>query len=301
MSHIAVSRAAVVILVAVAVLGVPGPGDAAQRTPTAASGARSAAEAAPPVTIPGNRQTAEQTREQLDRLFDNYPPAVARVFKLDPSLMSNPAYLTPYPLLSAFLSEHPEVVHNPGYFLDNVDNPNYYYNNDPKRRAREEMLAILAGVGVFIAFLVIVGVAIWLIRLVVTHRRWNRLSKVQFETHSKLLDRFTSNDELLAYVQTPAGRRFLESAPIPMQDLQQSIAAPLSRILWSVQAGIVLLVVGIGLLQVSGRFTDEPAQFLSVTGVLTLSLGGGFIVSAIAAYALSRKLGLLDPPAAEHA
>jgi hypothetical protein len=300
MSQTAVSRAAVFFLVAAAVLGVPGPGDAAQRTPNAA-GTRPAAEAAPPVTIQGNQQTAEQTREQLDRLFDNYPPAVARVFKLDPSLMSSPAYLAPYPLLNAFLTEHPEVVHNPGYFLDNVNNPNFEYYNDPKRRQREEMLAVLAGIGVFIAFLVIVGVAVWLIRLVVTHRRWNRLSKVQFETHSKLLDRFTSNEELLAYVQTPAGRRFLESAPIPMPELQQTIAAPLSRILWSVQAGIVLVVVGIGLLQVSGRFTDEPAQFLTVTGVLTLSLGGGFIVSAIAAYGLSRKLGLLDPPAPEHA
>jgi hypothetical protein len=300
MSQTAASRAAIIVLVAAAVLGVPGRGDAGQRTSNAA-GTRPAAEAAPPVTIPGNQQTADQTREQLYRLFDNYPPAVARVFKLDPSLMTNPAYLAPYPLLGAFLTAHPEVVHNPGYFLDNVDGPNYYHNNDPKQRQREEMLAVLAGVGVFFAFLVLVGVATWLIRLVVTHRRWNRLSKVQFETHSKILDRFTSNDDLLAYVQTPAGRRFLESAPIPMQDLQQTIAAPLSRILWSVQAGIVLVVVGIGLLQVSGRFIDEPAQFLSVTGVLTLSLGGGFIVSAIAAYALSRKLGLLDPPATEHA
>ncbi|HMF58910.1 MAG TPA: hypothetical protein VK595_00980 [Vicinamibacterales bacterium] len=299
MSHTAVSRAAVFVLVAAAVLGVPGPGDAAQRTPNAA-GTRSAAEAAPAMTIPGNQQTADQTRDQLDRLFDNYPPAVARVFKLDPTLMNNPAYLAPYPLLAAFLTEHPEIVHNPGYFLEHVNNPNYDYN-DPKGQQRKEMLAVLAGLGLFIAFLVIVGVATWLIRLVVTHRRWNRVSKVQFETHSKILDRFTSNDELLAYVQTPAGRRFLESAPIPAQDLQQTIAAPLSRILWSVQAGIVLVVVGIGLLQVSGRFIDEPAQLLNVIGVLTLSLGGGFIVSAIAAYALSRKLGLLDPPAAEHA
>jgi hypothetical protein len=299
MSHTAVSRAAIFALVAAVALGVPGQGNAAQRTPDAA-GTRSAAEAAPPVRIPGNQQTAEQTRDQLDRLFDNYPPAVARVFKLDPTLMNNPAYLAPYPLLAAFLSEHPEIAHNPGYFLEHVNNPNYDYN-DPKRQQRQEMLAVLAGLGVFFAFLVIMGVATWVIRLVVTHRRWNRVSKVQFETHSKILDRFTSNDELLAYVQTPAGRRFLESAPIPAQDLQQTIAAPLSRILWSVQAGIVLLVVGIGLLQVSGRFIDEPAQFLTVIGVLTLSLGGGFIVSAIAAYALSRKLGLLDPPAAEHA
>ena len=147
----------------------------------------------------------------------------------------------------------------------------------------------------------IIGVLTWLIRLVVTHRRWNRLSKVQFETHTKLLDRFTSNDELLAYVQTPAGRRFLESAPIPMQDAQRVMAAPLSRILWSVQAGIVLLVVGFGFLQVSRQFSEEPAHLFTVAGILSLAFGAGFIVSALAAYALSRKLGLLEPPAVEHA
>ena len=38
-----------------------------------------------------------------------------------------------------------------------------------------------------------------------------------------------------------------------------------------------------------------------VIGVVTLSLGGGFIVSAIAAYGLSRKLGLLDPAPVDHA
>ncbi len=297
MSRTTVSRG-IIVLVAAAALGVPARGESAQRTPN--PGTRPAAEAPPPVTIPGNQQTAEETRDQLDRLFDNYPPAVARVFKLDPSLMNNPAYLVPYPLLAAFLTQHPEIVHNPGYFLEHVNTPNYD-NNDPKRQQRQEMLSVLAGLGLFLAFLVTIGVATWVIRLVVTHRRWNRLSKVQFETHSKILDRFTSNDELLAYVQTPAGRRFLESGPIPVQDLQQTIAAPLSRILWSVQAGIVLAVLGIGLMQVSGRFVDEPEQFLTVTGVITLSLGGGFIVSAIAAYALSRKLGLLDPPAAEHA
>ena len=41
---------------------------------------------------------------------------------------------------------------------------------------------------------------------------------MQYQVHNKLLDRFTSNEDLLAYVQTPAGRRFLESAPIPLQD-----------------------------------------------------------------------------------
>jgi hypothetical protein len=150
-------------------------------------------------------------------------------------------------------------------------------------------------------FLVVTSVLVWLIRLVVTHRRWNRLSKAQFEVHSKLLDRFTSNDELLAYIQTPAGRRFLESAPIPLQDESPSLAAPLSRILWSVQAGVVLAIAGAGVLGVSTQFIDEPGQFFMVLGIVTVALGVGFVLSAYAAYVLSRRLGLFDRTASDHA
>ncbi|MEN3337143.1 MAG: hypothetical protein V7647_819 [Acidobacteriota bacterium] len=296
MMHTAVRRTAIALLATVAILGVPLPGHAAQRPNPARQGTSAAVQALP---APGDEHNAEDTRESLERVFEKYPPAVARVFKLDPSLMSSPSYLAPYPVLGTFLSQHPEVVHNPGYFLDRIDNQERFFN-DPRRRDREEMLGVLAGIGVFIAFIVIVSVLTWLIRLIVTHRRWNRLSRVQFETHNKLLDRFTSNDELLAYVQTPAGRRFLESTPIPVEDAQR-MSAPLSRILWSVQAGIVLLVLGAGFLQVSRQFANDPQQLFSVAGILSLAFGAGFIVSALAAYGLSRKLGLLDRPAADHA
>jgi hypothetical protein len=243
--------------------------------------------------------TAEQTRQDLERILERYPPAVGRVLKLDPSLMNNPTYLAPYPALASFITQHQEIVHNPGYFLENVNSPNQYYN-DPRWRQRQEMNGLLAGVAAFIAFLVVVGLVVWFIRMLITSRRWNKLSKVQYEVHSKLLDRFTSNEDLLAYMQTQAGRRFLESAPIQLPDEPRSMAAPFSRILWSVQVGVVLLLGGVGLLYVSGTFIDEPAQLFRVLGVITLALGGGFIMSAGAAYFLSRKLGLLDPAPADH-
>ena len=41
-------------------------------------------------------------------------------------------------------------------------------------------------------------------------RRWQRLTKTQTDAHSKLLDRLTSHEDLLAYIQSPAGKRFLE-------------------------------------------------------------------------------------------
>lgn len=290
------------VLATAAVLSLTWPVAAAQRTspPSGrqASPATGQAESAPVVLR--DEASAEETRDQLNRILDKYPPAVGRVLKLDPSLMGNPAYLAPYPLLAAFIGQHPEIAHNPGYFLENVNSPNLY-NSDPKWRQRQEMLGVLAGVAAFIGFLVTTGVIVWVIRMIVTSRRWNKLSKVQYDVHSKLLDRFTTNEDLLAYMQTPAGRRFLESAPIRMPDEPRSMTAPFSRILWSVQAGIVLVLTGIGLLYVSSSLTDEPAQFFMVIGVITLALGGGFIASAVAAYGLSRKLGLLDPVPVDHA
>jgi len=279
------------ILAAAAVVSIAAPA-AAQR---AAAPAPPAPEGAAPAQI---QQNAAVTRDRLNELLEMYPPTVGRVLKLDPSLLSDTNYLAPYPALAAFLARNPEVAHNPDFFLERVhiDRSNF---DDPRWRARQEFNNLLGNIAAFTAFLVGVGVVIWFVRLIVTQRRWNRMSKVQFDTHAKLLDRFTSNEDLLAYVQTPAGRRFLEATPLPIQEQPRTIGAPLSRILWSVQAGVVLAAGGLGLLYVSSRFTDEPAQFFMVIGVITIALGIGFMMSAVAAYVLSRRLGLMEsqPPA----
>jgi uncharacterized membrane protein len=70
----------------------------------------------------------------------------------------------------------------------------------------------------------------------------------------------------------------------------------LSRILWSVQVGVVLGAGALGLLFVSNRVIDEVAQPLFAIGVLALAIGAGFVVSAGASFLLSRRLGLFEPP-----
>jgi hypothetical protein len=72
------------------------------------------------------------------------------------------------------------------------------------------------------------------------------------------------------------------------------LGAPVSRILWSFQAGIVLAVAGIGLVFVSGRVIDEVGQGFSVLGVLAIAVGIGFILSGVAAWLISRRMGLFD-------
>ena len=129
---------------------------------------------------------------------------------------------------------------------------------------------------------------VWFVRMVITSRRWNKLSKVQTEVHSKLLDRFTANEDLLAYMQTQAGRSFLESAPLPRRAIRP--VARRSRASSVRAGGSRAPADGIGLLYVSGTFIDEPAEFF-VIGVVALALGAGFIISAVAAYACQESSG----------
>lgn len=239
---------------------------------------------------------AEETRERLREVLQQYPPSLAEVLRLDPSLLSNADYLAPYPRLAAFLAQHPSVAHNPSYYVGEPDR-HRWVPPDPRHFAVEAFQQMLAGVALLIVFAVVTSVLVWLIRSLIDYRRWLRVSKIQTEVHGKLLDRFTSNDDLLAYVQSPAGKKFLESAPIPLDAGPRSIGAPLGRILWSVQAGLVLAFGGLGLQYAAGSVIEEVAQPLRIMGVLGLMFGVGFVLSAVIAYLLSRKLGLLEPRA----
>jgi hypothetical protein len=241
---------------------------------------------------------ARETQGKLESLFEKYPPTLAGVLKLDPTLLSNPAYLAPYPGLAAFLAQHPEVAHNASYFLANVRGQAVREPREDRERIYGMIADVLAGTAAFCVFITVVSSLGWLVKTTISYRRWNRLSKTQTDVHTKLLDRLTQNEDLLAYMQTPAGKRFLESAPIPLDGDTKPIAAPLSRILWSLQAGIVLLVFGLGLVMLSGRLITELATPMMVFGSMGIALGAGFVLSSFAAYFASRRFGLLDPPRA---
>ncbi len=145
-----------------------------------------------------------------------------------------------------------------------------------------------------VGFLGFMVVTMWIVRLILAHRRWNRMARIQMEAHSKLLERFQSSQDLLAYMQTEAGRRFLESTPIPVEVEQKAaLSYPHARILWSVQAGLISGVAGAGFLFLRGRIPDA-AQGLLVFGTLAVALGVGFLLSAGASYALSKSFGLLN-------
>jgi len=268
------------------------PGLAAQRTAVE----RPAEPQPSPSVILNQDADARETREKLEELLRRLPPAVGRVLRLDPSLLGNETYLSTYPTLAAFIKQHPEVKSANSYFFEHFGSNEFWVPSEtPAVRVWRDLFQAMA---IGTVFVTVTMVLIWIVRTLVEYRRWHRTSKVHTEVNNKLLDRFTSNEDLLAYIQTPAGRKFIESAPLSVDSPARPVGAPFARILWSVQVGVVLAAGALGLLSVSDRVAvADVGQPLFVIGVLALALGSGFIVSAVASYIISRRLGLLEVPA----
>ena len=218
------------------------------------------------------------------------PPAVGEIIQRDPSLLTKPEYMSAYPALIAFLEQHPEVTRNPGFYFGTYQ----YRERSSREDAVEMMQIILGGLAGGTVLIAILSVFVWLVKTLVDHRRWLRTSKVQVEMHGKLVDRLTTNEDLLAYAQSPAGSRFLESTPIAL-DADTRTTAPVSRIIWSMQAGIVLMALGGGLWFVQTNAIEEVRQAILVIQSIAGSVGVGLLVSAVAAYVVSGRLGILPP------
>ena len=260
----------------------------AQETTTTAT---APAEEAATTTAASSAYDSAETREALYSVLAKYPPQVAKVLKLDPALFGNQAYLANYPALATFVAQHPEIAHTPAFYLEGVWIP---LDMAPETPAERVWRDTMEGISIFTVILLVTGGFVWLIRTLIEHRRWSRLTRTQAEVHNKLLDRFTSNEEVLSYMQTTGGKRFLESAPIPM-DAGRAVSAPINRILWSVQVGLILMAAGAGLRYVGHSVEKIVAQPLMAMGALAVAIGAGFLISAFVSFILSRRLGLLGP------
>jgi hypothetical protein len=255
-----------------------------------------------PASAPVEERDARETRQRLHEMLGQYPPSVTQVLRLDPSLMSKPEYLATYPGLAAFLAQHPEVAHNPAFFVGEARSE---FGESSRSQSLHVVQDIFQGAMVLIGFLGFFTLVGWLARNIMQHRTWQRASKVHADAHAKLVDRLTSNEDLLAYVQSPAGQRamgLMAGTRAVHDSVMQPVIAPVNRILWSMQAGVVIAAAGIGLWFAKNNVIEEAAQPLYVVAMLAIALGVGFVVSSIVAYAFSRQLGLLDTePRSSHA
>lgn len=233
--------------------------------------------------------TAEDTRELLRAILQQYPYTVAEILRRDPSLMARADYMAAYPKLAEFLNQHPEVARNVEYYFEGFGSWGERRSLDPNFEA---LGVLLGGLGVGFVLILFSCVIIWLVRAFIQHRRWLKASQVQADVHTKLMERMTTNDELLAYVQSPAGRRFLEAAPVRPEADSPSFSAPVGSIIWSLMAGVVLTVLGVGFRYAGTFVKDDAHDAFLVVGVIILSLGVGFIIASLMAFAVSSRLGL---------
>jgi hypothetical protein len=243
-----------------------------------------------------DQRRAEEVRDELRRTMEQYPPTLGRFLVLDPSLMTNVDYMSTYPVLAAFFQTHPEVPRHPDYFLSFIGERGWSeprtIDDELRQQGMNMQREMVSGLGVAAVFLGLGFAVFSLVRLFVNHRRWIRATRLQSELNNRLFERMGSNEQLLAYLQSQAGQQLM-ATPVVI-DQPAAIAAPFSRILWAVQAGIVLISGGAGFLVIRRYVIEEASEALLTVGVLAIALGVGFALASVASYLLSQRFGLLE-------
>jgi hypothetical protein len=244
------------------------------------------------------------TQEQLVKLL-RVSPTLTEVVARDPSLLSNQEYVSRNnPELARFLQSHPEIARNPDFYLfTNLDRDNggpsealerKVWPNLPRERREDSMMRDFMNDAVpFLVFICVLSALLWLIHVVLENRRWTKIFKLQSEVHGKVMDKFASSQELMAYMNTDVGKRFLEAAPIPVGfERNQPVPSPVARVLTPLQIGVVMTLLGLGFFILSHRLPDDATPLL-IVGVVLLMPGLGFIISAGITWVLARHLGLM--------
>jgi len=255
----------------------------------------SAASAAP---SPSNEAELVSVRGELFKYL-RMSPRLTMVISTDPTLLGNQEYLNKNnPELAGFIQRHPEIARNPEFYLfanlpggENRDVPYLFQRAvwpEMGRGPNQDNDIII-----FFVFLAVIGSILWLLRMLLQNRRWNRIFKVQTEIHTKLMDKLGGNQELFTYLGSEAGRKFMELAPVAAaleSPKPAGLLGSIARVLAPLQFGVVSTLSGIGLLFIRGYLKDSGALLL--VGTLALMLGIGLVLSAGISWILIRRLGL---------
>ena len=241
-------------------------------------------------------------RDQLLALL-RMSPTLTQVLTSDPTLLADDAYINRVnPELARFLAQHPEITRNPDFYLFAEFPEQRGRHTEPLRRRgnnnnqmnllelkRQYMMDIMQA----LIFAAAIGSLMWLIRILLENRRWSRVFRLQSDIHGKLIERFATADNLMQYMSTESGRRFLEAAPIPMGMERQRMSGGLGRVIASLQIGLVLSLLGLGLVLLRRSLTEFAAPLL-VAGVVIMMPGIALLLSAAITWRVSSRLGLLS-------
>jgi hypothetical protein len=133
------------------------------------------------------------------------------------------------------------------------------------------------------------GSVIWLTYIIVDGFRRRQQLRVMNEFHNKLLDRIGSASEFVDFFNSEGGARFIDT-------LSAERGAPATRIMSAVQWGLTMLSLGIAIfiLTSSRSFPQDAADTLTFLATVSVGLGAGMVLSALASYVAARSMGVLN-------
>ena len=258
----------------------------------------------PPASeAPMSDQELQATQEQLLQLLRT-SPTLTTVVAHDPSLLSNQDYVNRNnPQLEQFLIQHPDIARNPEYYLFTSLDVRGKNRSQALERAvwpemapqpgRPQVIDVVGPIAALLAWACFLGAVLWLTRQFLENRRWSRMFKLQSDVHARLIEKFGSTQELASYMETEAGRRFLEASPIPIGlENDQRMPNAVARVLTPLQIGVVLVLLGVGFYMLRNIHADLNIPMM-ILGTVALMPGIGFILSAGITWVLAGRLGLI--------
>lgn len=129
----------------------------------------------------------------------------------------------------------------------------------------------------------------WVLSLVVSAFRQRLRLRAQTDFHHRMMEKFSSAEEFMTYLQSDAGKSFFEN-------LTSEPATPLNKILGSIQKGAILSLLGLGLFVLGNIFNvRDGGNVMLVVGVISFMIGIGFLASSVISYRLAKSWGMIAP------
>jgi hypothetical protein len=116
------------------------------------------------------------------------------------------------------------------------------------------------------------------------------IARTKAGLQEKILQRIDSSDALASLAANESGRRFLESITVE----ENKTSSPFGRILFGIQAGLVLFCFGIAMVVLYYHINTYGNPGLMIIGIGAIGLGLGFLTASAASLIVSRKLGLIS-------
>jgi hypothetical protein len=110
-----------------------------------------------------------------------------------------------------------------------------------------------------------------------------RKLELQADVQAKLIDKFTSTPEMVSFLQSSAGRDFVNATQIG------ATAQSREQLLTGLRRGIILLVLSGGFAALWAVFGDRE---WSIPTILCFALGAGFVLATVASLAAGRRIGM---------